>query len=116
MAPKIPDESPSPTGQPSDGQPPDGQPPDWKSNAFARSPRDLDPATYARLRAEVKAPYRGFRKFIYAAIAGSGFIGGVVFLAQIAAGRNLDPALPNFAIQAGVVGLMALLFHLEKKD
>jgi len=89
--------------------------PDWASNAFARSPRDLDPATYARLKAEVNAPYRGFRRFIYAAIAGSGCIGGVVFLAQILAGRQLDTALPNFAIQAGVVGLMVLLFYLENR-
>lgn len=89
--------------------------PDWDGKARARSPRNLDPATYARLKAEVNAPYRGFRKFIYGAIAGSGGIGGVVFLAQILAGRNLDTALPNFAVQAGVVGLMVLLFYLENR-
>lgn len=52
---------------------------------------------------------------MYAAIAGSGCLGGVVFLAQIIAGRNLETALPNFAVQAGVVGLMVFLFRLERR-
>lgn len=89
--------------------------PSRSNSAFARSPSDLDPATYARLKAEANAPYRGLRRFVYAAIAGSGCLGGVVFLAQIIAGRNLETALPNFAVQAGVVGLMVLLFRLERR-
>jgi hypothetical protein len=77
--------------------------------------RKLSPEKYARLRAEAKAPYRGLRKFVYAAFGASGFIGGVVFLAQLVAGRDVGTALPNLALQVGVVALMVWLFRLEKK-
>ena len=42
---------------------------------------------YDRLKAEAAAPYRGLRKFIYIAFGASGFVGALVFLAQIAAGK-----------------------------
>jgi hypothetical protein len=69
---------------------------------------------YQRLRAEAKAPYRGLRKFIYAGFGASGAIGGFVFLAQILAGQNVSSALPNFALQVGVVALMVFLFRIDK--
>lgn len=69
---------------------------------------------YARLKAEAAAPYRGLRKFVYVACGASGLIGGVIFLAQLAAGRDVANALPNFALQVGVVALMIFLFRLEK--
>ena len=78
--------------------------------------RKNDPDKYAVLRAEAMAPYKGFRQFIYAALGASGFIGGMVFLAQILAGRDLDTALPNFALQSGVVALMAFLYQYETKQ
>ena len=78
--------------------------------------RKNDPEKYAILRAEAMAPYKGFRQFIYAAFGASGFVGGLVFLAQIIAGRNLDTALPNFALQSGVVALMTFLYLYEKKQ
>ncbi len=78
--------------------------------------RKTDPEKYAVLRAEAMAPYKGLRQFIYAAFGASGLIGGMVFLAQILAGRNLDTALPNFALQSGVVALMTVLFLYEKKQ
>jgi hypothetical protein len=79
------------------------------------NPRQLSPEKYARLKAEVKAPYRGLRKFIYVAFGASGFIGGVVFLAQLAAGQEVTTALPNLALQIGVVALMVWLFRLEQQ-
>lgn len=79
------------------------------------NPRRLSPEKYARLKAEVKAPYRGLRKFIYVAFGASGFIGGVVFLAELAAGREVATALPNLALQIGVVALMVWLFRLEQR-
>ena len=75
----------------------------------------LDPEQYARLKAEAKAPYRGLRKFIYVAFGASGFIGALVFLSQLAAGRNISSALPNFALQIGIVALMVWLFRQEQK-
>ena len=78
-----------------------------------RSP--LSPEKYARLKEEATAPYRILRKFVYVAFGASGFIGGMVFLAQLAAGREVVSALPNFALQAGVVALMVWLFRLDRK-
>ena len=78
------------------------------------NPRQLSPEKYARLRAEAKAPYRGLRKFIYLTFGASGFIGAVVFLAQLAAGQEVTTALPNLALQIGVVALMVLLFRLDR--
>jgi hypothetical protein len=62
---------------------------------------ETDPDKYALLRAETMAPYRNIRL--------------LVFLAQILAGRNLDTAIPNFAVQAGVIALMGGLFVWEQK-
>ncbi len=83
-----------------------------------RSPASLqqrDPEKYARLRAEAVAPYRGLRRFIYIAFAASGLVGGLIFLTQLLAGRDVAAALPNFAIQMGVVALMVWLLQLENK-
>lgn len=76
---------------------------------------NLTPEKYARLRAEAKAPYKGFRKFFYVAFGASGLIGAFVFLAKLAAGQDLEANLPNFCLQIGVVALMVFLFRLESK-
>jgi hypothetical protein len=75
-----------------------------------------DPQKYARLKAEARAPYKGLRAFIYVAFGASGAIGAVVFLAQLAAGRNVASALPNFALQIGLVALMVWLFRFERRS
>ncbi|NES95225.1 MAG: DUF3493 domain-containing protein [Desertifilum sp. SIO1I2] len=80
-----------------------------------RKPSNLTPEQYKQLRAEIKAPYRGLRQFIYVAFGASGFIGALVFLAQVASGREVGTALPNLALQLGVVALMVWLFRLEQR-
>jgi hypothetical protein len=75
----------------------------------------LDSELYARLKAEAAAPYRGLRKFIYIGFGASGFIGAFVFFAQLLAGRDVETALPNFALQMGVVGLMVFLWRWEQQ-
>jgi Low psii accumulation1 / Rep27 len=80
-----------------------------------QNPRNLDPALYAQLKAESEAPYRGLRKFVYLACGASGAIGGVVFLTQIMAGRDVANALPNLAVQVGVIALMVVLYRWEQK-
>ena len=75
----------------------------------------ISPEKYARLKAEVQAPYRGLRKFIYVGLGASGFIGALTFLARIAAGQDLAHDLPNFALQIGVVALMVFLFRIDQK-
>ncbi|MEB3292534.1 MAG: DUF3493 domain-containing protein [Synechococcales bacterium] len=76
--------------------------------------RETDPEKYVRLRAEAQAPYRGMRQFIYAGSGISAAIGGMVFFFQILAGRDLESALPNFALQAGVFALMVWLYQREQ--
>jgi hypothetical protein len=76
--------------------------------------QQIDPEKYARLKAEAQAPYKGLRLFLYLAFGLSGSIGALVFLAQLAAGREVTTALPNFALQVGLVALMVWLFRLEK--
>lgn len=85
-------------------------------NSKNRSGKRFTPEQYARLKAEAAAPYRGLRKFIYVAFGASGFIGAVVFLAQLGSGRDVDAALPNLALQLGVVALMVFLFRWEQRS
>jgi len=77
--------------------------------------KQTDPKKYAFLLAESKAPYRGLRKFVYGTFGASGAIGAFVFLVQILAGRDIEAALPNLALQIGVVALMVWLFRLESR-
>ncbi|AFY90516.1 MAG: hypothetical protein CLLPBCKN_007823 [Chroococcidiopsis cubana SAG 39.79] len=85
-----------------------------EQNPKNRGDKRLTSEQYARLRAEAAAPYRGLRKFIYFSFGASGLIGAVIFLAQLAAGQNVSNALPNFALQVGIVALMIFLFRLER--
>jgi len=82
---------------------------------FSKAAKQLSPEQYAQLKAEAKAPYRGLRKFVYFGLGASGLIGATVFVAQLAAGNNVSSALPNFALQVGLVALMVWLFRLESK-
>lgn len=75
----------------------------------------LDPEKYARLKAELDAPYRGLRQFIYVAFGASGLIGTLIFFVKILSGQDINSALPNFALQIGVVALMIWLFRLEQR-
>lgn len=77
-------------------------------------PKGMSPEKYARLQAEAKAPYRSLRRFVYAAFTVSGLLGAFVFLAQLLAGRDVANAIPNFALQAGLVGLMVWLFRIDR--
>ncbi len=79
----------------------------------SHSQTKLDPEKYSRLKAEIDAPYRGLRKFIYVAFGASGFIGASISFAKIIAGQDIGSAFPNFALQVGVMALMIWLFRLE---
>ncbi len=76
----------------------------------------LNPEQYARLKAEIAAPYRGLRQFIYIGCGASGFIGAIVFFSQLLAGRDVDTTLPNLALQVGVVTLMLFLWRWEQRQ
>jgi hypothetical protein len=74
----------------------------------------LNPEQYARLKAEMAAPYRGLRQFLYIGFGASGLIGAFIFFFQVLAGRDVDSALPNLALQVGVVALMIFLWRWDQ--
>jgi|SRR6476646_763446 len=84
-------------------------------NTPTKNPRKLSPEKYAQLRAELKTPYKGVRQFIYVTFGASGAIGAFLFLMQLLAGREIEAALPNLAIQLAVVALMVWFFRLEQR-
>ncbi|UZQ56227.1 DUF3493 domain-containing protein [Trichothermofontia sichuanensis B231] len=90
-------------------------PPDRCEPPVASRPTHLTAEQYARLKAEVAAPYRGLRLFIYLAFAASGTIGAFIFLTQLLAGHDVTNLLPNLVLQLGVVALMLWLFRLENR-
>ncbi|BAY91653.1 MULTISPECIES: DUF3493 domain-containing protein [unclassified Tolypothrix] len=75
----------------------------------------LSPEQYARLKAEMAAPYRGLRKFIYIACGASGMIGVFVFFFRLLAGRDVDSSLPSLLLQVGIVALMVFLWRWEQQ-
>ncbi|BAY40413.1 hypothetical protein NIES2111_47960 [Nostoc sp. NIES-2111] len=78
------------------------------------SQKRLNPEQYARLKAGMATPYRGLRQFLYLSFGASGFIGAFIFFFQILAGRDVENALPNFALQIGIVALMIFLWRWEQ--
>ncbi|MGD1898854.1 MAG: DUF3493 domain-containing protein [Phormidesmis sp.] len=79
-------------------------------------PQGMSQARYEKLVAEANAPFKGFRKFIYASLGASGAIGGFVFFTKILAGRDIAQSVPNLALQLGVVALMVFLFRWEDRE
>ncbi|MBD6617616.1 DUF3493 domain-containing protein [Komarekiella sp. 'clone 1'] len=75
----------------------------------------LNSEQYARLKAEMKTPYRGLRQFLYIAFGASGLLGAFIFFFQLLAGRDIDSALPNLALQVGIVALMVFLWRWEQQ-
>ncbi|MBD2562547.1 MULTISPECIES: DUF3493 domain-containing protein [Nostoc] len=73
----------------------------------------LNPEQYASLKAEIAAPYRGLRQFIYIAFGASGSIGAFIFFFQVLAGRDVESALPSLALQVAIVALMVFLWRWE---
>lgn len=76
--------------------------------------RPKNPQDYEKLRAELKAPFLGLRRFVYLACGASGLLGAYIFLTQLLAGRGESATLGNLAIQMGVIGLVILLYKFDK--
>ncbi len=87
-----------------------------KDTPNRRPPSGMSQARYDKLVQESQAPYKGLRKFFYASFGASGAIGGFVFFAQVLSGRDVAQALPNLALQIGVVALMVFLFRWEDRN
>ena len=84
---------------------------DPTSNASKAS---LNDDRKAQLRAELKAPYRGIRRFLYLGGAASAWIGGLVFFAKLVAGESPKTTLPNLLLQVGIFALMVWLFRVDR--
>ncbi len=72
----------------------------------------IDPELKKKLLKETKAPFKGLRRVIYVACAGSAFLGLFIMLSQMAAGNEIQQN--NLLIQLGACALFPLLFFLER--
>jgi Low psii accumulation1 / Rep27 len=77
--------------------------------------RQTNPEKFAALTAEAQAPFRSLRLFIYGSCAVSAGFGGLIIGLGILAGKDLSTAIPNFAVNSGVVALTVWLFLRENK-
>ena len=91
------------------------EPAPQKTKRPSQNLQTTDPEKYARLKEELKHPYRGLRQFIYVTFGASGFIGAFIFFTQLIAGRDVETALPNLALQLGIVALFVFLFRWEQQ-
>ena len=76
-------------------------------------PPGMSQERFEKLVRETQSPFKGLRKFIYGAVGASGVLGAFVFLTQLIAGREVNTALSNLAVQLGVIGVAVFLFWLE---
>ena len=103
----------SPSKESSDSSPSSNSSPK-RPNSKRPPNSSLSPEKYARLKAETKAPYRGIRRFFYLGFAASGAMGAFIFFTQALAGRDVSQALPNLALQLGVIALMVWLLRVDQ--
>lgn len=82
--------------------------------AFTQKP--LEAAQLQQLRAELKAPYRGVRRFFYATFAGSAALGAFVFFFQVLAGKDWATTVPNLLLQLSVLAVMVWLLWIERSQ
>ncbi|MDJ0798753.1 MAG: DUF3493 domain-containing protein [Calothrix sp. MO_167.B12] len=85
-------------------------------NSPNRTSGKFTSAQYNRLKAEAVSPYRGLRKFIYLTFGASGGIGAFIFGLQALAGRDVGNALPNLAIQVGLIALMVFFWRWDRSN
>jgi Low psii accumulation1 / Rep27 len=77
--------------------------------------RPKTPQDYEKLKAELKAPFLGVRRFVYLACGASGSVGAYIFLTQLLAQKGeLSTNLNNLAVQMGVIGLTILLYSIDR--
>ena len=77
-------------------------------------PPGMSQERFERLVAETRSPFKGLRRVVYGAVGASGLLGAFVFGTQLLAGREVETALANLAVQLGVIGIAVLLFWLER--
>ena len=73
----------------------------------------IDPELKKKLLRETKAPFKGLRRVVYIACAGSAFLGLFIMLTQILGGNEIEQN--NLLIQLGACVIFPTLFFLERK-
>jgi hypothetical protein len=82
---------------------------------MASPPKSLNFNERVQLTAELAAPYRQLRFFVYLAAAASGGIGAFVFFFRALAGRDLNQTLPSLALQLGITAAALALWRWERQ-
>ena len=72
----------------------------------------IDPELKKKLLRETKAPFKGLRRLIWAACAGSAFLGLFIMISQILGGNEMQPN--NLLIQVGASILFPMLLYFER--
>ena len=72
----------------------------------------IDPKLKKKLLKESKAPFKGLRRVLWIAFAGSAFLGLFIMLSKIASGNEVPNN--NLLIQIGACVLFACLLFLER--
>ena len=72
----------------------------------------IDPELKKKLLKESQAPFKGLRKILWIAFAGSAFLGLFIMLSKIAGGNEIQQS--NLLIQLGACALFSCLLFLER--
>ena len=72
----------------------------------------INPELKKKLLKESQAPFKGLRRFIWIAFAGSAFLGLFIMLSKIASGNEIQQN--NLLIQLGACALFPFLLFLER--
>ena len=72
----------------------------------------IDPELKKKLLRETKAPFKGLRRLIWAACAGSAFLGLFIMFTQMIGGNEIQQN--NLLIQIGASIIFPTLFYFER--
>ena len=72
----------------------------------------INPELKKKLLKESQAPFRGLRKLLWIAFAGSAFLGLFIMISKIASGNEIQQN--NLLIQLGACALFSLLLYLDR--
>ncbi len=72
----------------------------------------IDPELKKKLLKESQAPFRGLRRVLWMAFAGSAFLGLIIMFSKIAGGNEVQQN--NLFIQIGACALFSFLLFLDR--
>ena len=72
----------------------------------------IDPKLKKKLLKESQTPFKGLRRLLWLAFAGSAFLGLFIMLSKIASGNELQQS--NLLIQLGACSLFSFLLFFDR--